>query len=141
MQLLINISTIGHVFTTLSFIGVAVYAFLRQKRLHRTTLNSFVLFYGIIGISLIFASINLFRVVHEVNEKPESLFTSYLDSAAQFSGIFIQSGLIVVLFASKIATKPRAYPACVLAIGAHPDDIESRLAQHWQKCAMLAITL
>jgi LmbE family N-acetylglucosaminyl deacetylase len=28
------------------------------------------------------------------------------------------------LFASKIEVKPRPHPACVLAIGAHPDDIE-----------------
>ena len=120
----INLLTVGNIINTIAFIVVALYAFLRQKDLHRTTINSYLIIYAIIGFSLIFASINLFRVVHEVNEKPESLFTSYLDSAAQFSGIFIQSGLIVVLFASKIATKSRAYPACVLAIGAHPDDIE-----------------
>jgi hypothetical protein len=33
MPALINISTIGHVITTLSFIGVALYVFLRQKDL------------------------------------------------------------------------------------------------------------
>ena len=124
MPRFINILTVGNIINTLSFIVVALYAFLRQKDLHRTTKNSYLIIYAIIGFSLIFASINLFRVVHEVNEKNDTLFTSYLDSIAQFSGIFIQSGLIVVLFASKIAIKPRAYPACVLAIGAHPDDIE-----------------
>ena len=124
MPRFINILTVGNIINTLSFIVVALYAFLRQKDLHRTTKNSYLIISAIIGFSLIFAGINLFRVVHEVNEKNDTLFTSYLDSIAQFSGIFIQSGLIVVLFASKIATKPRAYPACVLAIGAHPDDIE-----------------
>jgi len=124
MQLLINVSTVGHVLTTLSFIGVAFYAFLRQKDLHRTTLNSYLIFYAIIGISLIFASINLFRLIYELDEKVESVLTSDLDSIAQFSGIFVQSALILVLFASKIQIKPRSHPACVLAIGAHPDDIE-----------------
>jgi LmbE family N-acetylglucosaminyl deacetylase len=124
MQLLVNVSTVGHVITTLSFIGVAFYAFMRQKDLHRTTLNSYLIFYAIIGISLVFASINLFRLVHELNEIRETTLTSDLDAIAQYSGIFIQSALILVLFASKIEIKPRPHPACVLAIGAHPDDIE-----------------
>ena len=122
--MLINISTVGHVITTLSFIAVALYAFLRQKDLHRTTRNSYLIYYAIIGISLIFASINLFRLVHEIDEIHETTLTSDLDAIAQYSGIFIQSGLILVLFASKIEVKPRSHPACVLAIGAHPDDIE-----------------
>jgi len=124
MPRFINLLTVGNIVNTLSFIVVALYALFRQRDLHRTTKNSYLIIYAIVGFSLIFACINLFRVIHEVNEKPDSLFTSYLDSTAQFSGIFIQSGLILVLFANKIATKPRAYPACILAIGAHPDDIE-----------------
>ncbi len=124
MRLLINVSTVGHVITTLSFIGVAIYVFMRQKDLHRTTLNSYLIYYAIIGISLIFASINLFRLVHEINEVTETPLTSELDAIAQYSGILIQSALILILFASKIEVKPRSHPACVLAIGAHPDDIE-----------------
>jgi len=124
MPRIINISTVGHIITTLSFIGVALYAFLRQKELHRTTRNSYFLFYAIIGISLLFASINLFRLIYELNEKSESLVTSDLDSIAQYSGILIQSALILALFASKIVSRPRSNPGCVLAIGAHPDDIE-----------------
>ena len=124
MHLLINISTVGHVITTLSFVGVAFYAFLRQKDLHRTTQNSYLIYYAIIGISLIFASINLFRLVHEIDEVNETTITSDLDAIAQYSGILIQSAFILVLFASKIEVQPRPHPACVLAISAHPDDIE-----------------
>jgi len=120
----IDIFTVGNVINTLSFIVVALYAFLRQRDLHRTTKNSYLLIYAIIGFSLFFASINLFRMVYEGAEENQSLFTTYLDTITQFSGIFIQSGLILVLFASKIAIKPRSYPACIIAIGAHPDDIE-----------------
>ena len=120
----IDISTIGHTINTLSFIGVGVYAFVRQKDLHRTTRYSSALIYVIIGLCLVFASINLFRLVYEINEKAESALTGDVDTIAQFSGILIESALILVLFASKIVIRPRFHPGCVLAIGAHPDDIE-----------------
>jgi hypothetical protein len=96
MHLLINISTVGHVITTLSFIGGALYAFLRQKDLHRTTQNSYLIYYAIIGISLVFASFNLFRLLHEIDEINETTLTRDSDAIAQYSGIFFQSALILV---------------------------------------------
>jgi LmbE family N-acetylglucosaminyl deacetylase len=119
-----EISIIGHIITTLSFIGVAVYALIRQKELHRTTRNSFFLLLVIVGISFLFAFINLFRLVYELVGAQEFAFTTNLDLAAQYSGLIFQSALILVLFANKIIIEPRARPGGVLAIGAHPDDIE-----------------
>ena len=119
-----SISLIGHTITTLSFIGVAVYAFVRQKDLHRTTRYSSGLIYAIIGISLVFAAINLFRLVYEIGDNVESTLTTDMDSIAQYSGILIQSGLILVLFASKIVIRPKLRAGRILTIGAHPDDIE-----------------
>jgi LmbE family N-acetylglucosaminyl deacetylase len=119
-----GISIAGHVITTLSFIGVAIYALVRQKRLHRTTSNSFFLLLVIIGISFLFALINAFRLVYELSGAREFSFTTNLDLLAQYSGLFFQSVLILVLFANKIIIEPRTQPGGVLAIGAHPDDIE-----------------
>jgi LmbE family N-acetylglucosaminyl deacetylase len=119
-----EISIIGHIITTFSFIGVAVYALIRQKELHRTTRNSFFLLLVIVGISFLFAFINLFRLVYELVGAREFAFTTNLDLAAQYSGLIFQSALILVLFANKIIIEPSAHPRSVLAIGAHPDDIE-----------------
>lgn len=119
-----EISTIGHTITTLSFIGVAIYAFIRQKDLHRTTRYSSLLFSTIVGLSLLFASINLFRLVYELNRNAETTLTTDADVIAETSGILVQSALILVLFTSKIATKSSYRPARILAIGAHPDDLE-----------------
>jgi LmbE family N-acetylglucosaminyl deacetylase len=124
MTRVINISIIGHIITTLAFIGVAVYAFIRQKSLHRTTRNSFGIYYAIIGISLLFTCINVFRLYYELDDRPETTITADMDAVAQYSGILIQSGLILALFSQKIVTRPILHPGSILAIGAHPDDIE-----------------
>jgi LmbE family N-acetylglucosaminyl deacetylase len=120
----INISIIGHIVTILSFLGVAIYAFVRQKSLHRTTRNSYMVFYAITGISLVFVFINAYRLYIEMDAKADSTLTANLDTIAHSSGILIQSGLLLNLFAQKIVVKPRSHPARILAIGAHPDDIE-----------------
>jgi LmbE family N-acetylglucosaminyl deacetylase len=120
----VDISIVGHFITALSFIGVAIYALVRQKELHRTTSNSFFLILIIIGLSFLFASVNLYRLVRELIGGQDFASTIDLDLVSQYSGLFIQSGLILVLFANKIIVEPRTKPGCILAIGAHPDDIE-----------------
>jgi LmbE family N-acetylglucosaminyl deacetylase len=120
----LDISLIGHIVTTLSFIGVAIYASVRQKVLHRTTRNSTAIFIIIIVISLMFAAVNIFRFIYEIAGGQEITLTSDIDLAAQYSGIFVQSAFILILFGNKIIVQPKMTAARVLAIGAHPDDIE-----------------
>jgi LmbE family N-acetylglucosaminyl deacetylase len=82
------------------------------------------LLYAIIAISLFFAMINLFRLIYELLGHPENLVSTDFDLVAQFSSIIIQSILILALFANKIVIERHTSPARILAIGAHPDDIE-----------------
>jgi LmbE family N-acetylglucosaminyl deacetylase len=119
-----DISLLGHIVTTLSFFGIVIYTFLRQKTLQRTTQYSAVLFYVIIGLSLIFAVVNLIHIAHEIFSEHESQLTADLDWITQYFGIFVLSALILVLSASKIIIRPKFLAGRVLAIGAHPDDIE-----------------
>jgi LmbE family N-acetylglucosaminyl deacetylase len=78
----------------------------------------------IIGTSLLFALLNLFRLVYELLGNPENLISTEIDLLAQFSSILILSLLVIVLFSNKIVVERYTNPARVLAIGAHPDDIE-----------------
>ncbi len=119
-----DVSIAGHIITTLSFIGVAIYSYFRQRELHRTTRNSTFLFILIIGISLLFAGLNIYRLGYELTDGHETSLTSDVDLIAQYSSIFIQSVLILALFANKIVVHSRSQAGRVLAIGAHPDDIE-----------------
>ena len=120
----LDISLIGHIITTLSFIGVAAYAFYRERDLYRTTQKPPFLFFVIIGISLLFAILNMFRIFYEITGGSETTLSTDADLIAQFSSIFVQSALILILFANKIIIQPRSKAGRVLAIGAHPDDIE-----------------
>jgi LmbE family N-acetylglucosaminyl deacetylase len=118
------ISIVEHVIASLSFLGVGVYTYLRQKEIRRSTQRAATLIYAIIGVSLLFAVINLGRLTYELLGRPENLISTDFDLVAEISGIVIQSALILALFSNKIVVERHVSPARVLAIGAHPDDIE-----------------
>jgi len=120
-----DLSLIGYIITTLSFIGLTVYAFNRKRDLYITTQNSPLFFYVVIIISLLFAFLNLFHLIELFSGDQVSFFLPPgIDTIAQFSGILVQSVLILMLFASKMVIRPAKRIGRVLAIGAHPDDIE-----------------
>jgi len=119
-----DISLIGTIITTLSFLGVAIYAFDRKRDLYITTQNSPVFFYIVIIISLLFAFLNFSHLVDHFSGNHVSFLPPDIDIIAQFSGILVQSVLILMLFASKMVIRPTKRIGRVLAIGAHPDDIE-----------------
>jgi LmbE family N-acetylglucosaminyl deacetylase len=119
-----TISIIEHVIAALSFFGVGIYSFLRRDELRRSTQRAMGLFYAILSVSVLFGMINLARLGYELLGGPENLISTNLDIVAEISGIIIQSVLILLLFSQKIVIERRPNPARVLAIGAHPDDIE-----------------
>jgi len=119
-----DIALLGHIVTTLTYFGIVLYIYFRQRSLERTTRNSTSLFYVILGLSLIFAVVNLFFTLHEIFSHHESQLTADLDWIAQFFGIFVLGVLLLVLSTSKIVIRPKYIAGRVLALGAHPDDIE-----------------
>lgn len=119
-----DISLAGHIITTLSFFGIVIFTFFRQKNLQRTTRYSAVLFYVIIAVGLIFATINLVFLLEDIFHIEEPQLTTDLDWSAQHFSIFVLCVLILILSASKIVIRPKYLAGRVLAIGAHPDDIE-----------------
>jgi len=118
------VSIVEHVIASLSFLSVGVYTYLRQKEIRRSTQRAAALIYTIIGVSLLFAVINLGRLTYELLGRPENLISTNFDLVAEISGILIQSVLILALFSNRIVVERHVSPARVLAIGAHPDDIE-----------------
>ncbi len=115
---------IGQLITALIFFGMAIYAVIRQKDLQRTTRNSSFMFYLLIGLSLVFAAINITLVNNKIFRVPETNLLDKIDLIVAFSSIIMESVIIVIMFANKITMLSRSNPGRVLAIGAHPDDIE-----------------
>ena len=120
----LDISLIGSVITTVSFLVVAGYAFIHRKELYRTTQHSNLISPAIITLSLVFALLNFYRFGNQEFGGHEVDVSRDLDLIIQYLGILVQSLLILVLFSSKIVSTPRVYTGRILAIGAHPDDIE-----------------
>jgi LmbE family N-acetylglucosaminyl deacetylase len=118
------VSIIEHAIATLSFLGVGIYTYLRRNELRRSTRRSTGLLYAILAVSVLFGMVNLGRLVYELLGSPENLLSTDFDLIAEISGILIQSALILILFSQKIVTVRHPTPASILAIGAHPDDIE-----------------
>lgn len=117
------LSVIGHSVNTLTFAGVLVFTILYRGRLRRTTANTNILFIAIIATGIFFGSINVIRILSEL------VYNNYqannpLDLISHYSGLLVQSFLLVYLLSSKIIIEPNACPGHILAIGAHPDDIE-----------------
>lgn len=119
-----TISSIGQFIAMVSFIGVAIFTFARLNGLRRTTRNSTILFYLIISICLFFAAINLYGVIHKLTGGKQFAFEEEIELIEQFSSIFFLCVLILVLISRKIIVTPNFRVGRVLAIGAHPDDIE-----------------
>ncbi len=120
----LDVSLIGHFITSFSFLGIVLYTIINRKKLHRTSQHSFTLFALIVGIGIIFAVMNAFRLTYEILSLPESTFTYSLDILSEYSGLIVQSILILALMQNKIIVIPRSQAGQVLAIGAHPDDME-----------------
>jgi LmbE family N-acetylglucosaminyl deacetylase len=118
------LSIIGHIVNALTYAGVIFYTILYRKRLRRTTVNSSILLTAIVITGLIFISISVFRVIVELSANVYSPFEDTIDIIAQYSGLAVQSVLLLYLLRSKIIIEPNACPGHILAIGAHPDDIE-----------------
>jgi LmbE family N-acetylglucosaminyl deacetylase len=118
------LSVVGHIVNAMTYAGVIFYTILYRKKLRRTTLNASILLAAIVLTGSVFVAISTFRVILELSGQVSTPFEQTIDVIAQYSGLAVQSGLLLYLLGSKIIVEPNACPGSILAIGAHPDDIE-----------------
>jgi hypothetical protein len=114
---------LGHLTAALSFIGVAIYANFHRRMLRRTTRNPRRLYWLIMTASVVFALTNLGRVFDLITHGLKNGKGTPLDLIAEYF-VFFQSLILWYLLANKIIVERSSHPCRVLAIGAHPDDIE-----------------
>jgi LmbE family N-acetylglucosaminyl deacetylase len=114
---------LGHLISGLSFLGIAVYITRYRRDLRRNAQNSRLLYPMLVGAGVVFGLTNLARfVVISVGAKGSPLGAS-LDIAAECF-IISQPLILWYLLTSKIVVETETRPRRVLAVGAHPDDIE-----------------
>jgi LmbE family N-acetylglucosaminyl deacetylase len=124
MEGIINQSTTLHLTAITVYVLVTIYTIAKKKEIDRTTRRSTAEFLLVITVLAILTLVNLVRLVAELIGETGAAFSSSFDNATHYINIFSMAGIILLLISNKIVIKPVCRPLRILAIGAHPDDIE-----------------
>ena len=117
------IEVAGHLAAIIAFLSVAAYVTVRRRLLRRTVRRSWVIYWLMLLASALFALANGVRLYYLLTRGTDSL-APWLDLLSEYPSFVGQSLIILALTNLKIAgDKPSSHKR-VLAIGAHPDDIE-----------------
>lgn len=111
---------LGHVLAVVAFVAAAVYATVRRRRLRRVVRQATIMYWLIIVVSILFAGINLLWIF-----VPISAAMPWLDLLSEYGAIIGQAIIVIALISLRIIVERlEPQPRRILAIGAHPDDIE-----------------
>lgn len=114
IELLTHLTMIG------SFGGVIGYVVSRRRRLRRTTKQATRLYAGIVAASLLFIGLNSFHLVDGWYNGHDIV----TNNITLMGGIVVLGGLVLVLLSYRVPIQPTRQNRVVLAVGAHPDDLE-----------------
>ncbi|MDD5367787.1 MAG: PIG-L family deacetylase [Anaerolineaceae bacterium] len=120
---MLTVEIIGHILVQLTFIAVVAHTIRSHSRLRRGLRSSRVIYVSTLLLSVVFLTSNSVRLV--------SLFSygllgtaPMLDLLSEYPSIIAMSLVMALLIRQKIVIERTYRPRRVLAIGAHPDDIE-----------------
>jgi LmbE family N-acetylglucosaminyl deacetylase len=116
---------IGHLAVVAAFVIVAVYVTIHRRVLRRTTRRATIVYWLIFAGSIFFAAANVLRLIEFATIVKASGPLPWYDLVAEYLSVIGQSVIVVVLIGLKVVSDERSdRPRRILAIGAHPDDIE-----------------
>ena len=124
MEKFINTSTIQHLTAIVVYVLMVVYTIAKKKEIHRTTRRSTAEFILVMVVLWILILANLIQLGTEFLGLAFSQSALTFDRMVHYLNIFSLAGIILLLISNKIVLKPVCRPQRILAIGAHPDDIE-----------------
>ncbi len=118
------VEVIGHLATVVAFLTLAVYVTVRRRILRRTVRRAMLLYWLISVGSVLFALSNIIRLISVATQGAGHL-APWLDFLSEYLSMFGQSIVIVLLISLRVVSDMRGVgQKRILAIGAHPDDIE-----------------
>jgi LmbE family N-acetylglucosaminyl deacetylase len=121
---MIGVEVVGHVTAVAAFLAVAVYVARHSRVLRRTVRRARILYWFILSSSIVFALVNVMRLFYLATRGAGRL-SPWLDLLSEYPSVIGQGILIVALIGLRvILDEPRDGQKRILAVGAHPDDIE-----------------
>lgn len=114
----------GHLVTVLALIGVAVYVFLQHRLLRRTVRRAPFVYWVALSASLALGIVNLVHLVAMIGSAATAHASPWLDLISEYITLVVLSLIVLLLVGWRVVPEPRFGRRCILAVGAHPDDIE-----------------
>ncbi len=114
----------GHLMTVLALASVATYVLLRRRALRRTVRRAPFVYWLALVTSVVLAAVNLAHLVNMIRSAASAHLSPWLDLVSEYITLVVLSLIVLLLVSWKVIPERRTGRRCVLAIGAHPDDIE-----------------
>jgi LmbE family N-acetylglucosaminyl deacetylase len=114
----------GHLSLISAFIVMLFYSVRSRKQITRYVPSSRVLYWFILALSGLFAIVGAVRLYFLLTRGVTSGMSPLMDLLAEYPSVVAQTIIICYLIANKIVSERAFHPLRILAIGAHPDDLE-----------------
>jgi hypothetical protein len=124
MQITIfGVEVAGHLSLIFAFIAMLVYT-VRAQADHPLHASSRIMYWIILALSGIFATVGVIRMFFLLTHGVTAGMSPLMDLLAEYPSVVAQTIIICYLIANKIVSERASHPLRILAIGAHPDDLE-----------------
>jgi LmbE family N-acetylglucosaminyl deacetylase len=148
MQITIwSVEVIGHTALTVTFIVMLIYSIRRRKKITRYLHSLRVQYWFIISLSGLFAIVGIIRLFYLLTNGTSAGMNLLMDLLTVYPSVVAQSMIILFMIKNRIVFNTSFHPRRVLAIGAHPDDLEiaagatlARMLDHGHAVFVLIMT-
>jgi len=120
----VTFEIIGNVAVILAYIGVVFHSTASQQHLRRSLRSPKLVYGSIVVLCSGFAIFNALRLFYLLIFQTTPPLYPFLDQVSQYPSVIGLSLIIVFMVRNKIVIERGLHTRRILAIGAHPDDIE-----------------
>lgn len=121
---ILGVEIVGHLALIITFIIAVVYTARNRSKLKRQVRSSRVVYWLILSMAGFFALVGTIRLVYLLTSGVSTGMSPLMDLLAEYPSVVAQSLIILFLITNRIEMEKENCPRTILAIGAHPDDIE-----------------
>lgn len=121
---ILAVEIIGHSVVIIAFVAMMFFTIRSRKKITRYLRASRILYWLILVLSGLFSFVGMIRIYFLLTRGGTVGMTPLMDLLAEYPSVVAQSLIIFYLIANKNVSERSFRPRRILAIGAHPDDLE-----------------